>query len=167
MDGHAGQVGADLVALAAVRVALGALLLEDHLAGLRRRRSWPVSGSSSSMHLLPVGVGQAAAAAPAAVFARSAIASIGVGGQGLLLVERQVGQLDLCPARCASSSAPVQSGRPSSTRSAAGADGGRQSSPVARRRRHPPRRLALADGLEQPLGQRRRSPRRDAGRAAV
>ena len=31
--GHAGEVGADLAAFAAVAVALGALLLEDHLAG--------------------------------------------------------------------------------------------------------------------------------------
>ena len=60
MDGHAGEVGADLGAFAGVRVALGTLVFEDELAGggvarLLRERQQLVE------HFLPVGIGQAAA----------------------------------------------------------------------------------------------------------
>src|SRR5205807_685388 len=62
VDRHAGQVGADLGALAAVRVTLGTLVLEDHLAQVGV--PFAFGQRHQLVHdLLAVGVGQATAAA--------------------------------------------------------------------------------------------------------
>ncbi len=88
------EVRADLAPFAAVAVALGALLLEDHLAARRRlppRSTWAVSRSITFWRS---GSGRPPPCASSRL-ARAAIVRIRVGGQGLLLVERQLGDPDL------------------------------------------------------------------------
>ena len=88
--GHAREVGADLAPFAIVAVALGALLLEDQLAagGIA---PFLELGREPIDHLLPIGVGQAAALLEQLLGTRGDLA-VGVGRQGLLLVERQLGE---------------------------------------------------------------------------
>ena len=76
MHGHAGEVGADLGPFAGMRVALGALVLEDQLAGGGVALSF---GQRQQLveHFLPVGIGQAAAALRAGGAARLAICRSG------------------------------------------------------------------------------------------
>ncbi len=91
--GHAREVGPNLAALIAVSVALGALLREDELA--RGGVSALIDlGRDGVDHVLAVGVGKAAA-----LLEQSAGASgdrgVGMGGQGLLLVQLQLGEAEL------------------------------------------------------------------------
>ncbi len=87
---HAGEVGTDLAPFGSVLVALGALLLEDELASggispFLDQRGDPID------HLLAIRVREAAALRQQLLGSLGDLA-VGMGGQGLFLVEGQLGE---------------------------------------------------------------------------
>ena len=148
------------------RVALGALLLEDELAlgGVARR--WRTTGRERVDDLLAVGVGQAAAPGEQGLGPRGD-RRVGVGGEGLLLVERELVEPDARPSRRRRGSAEVQSARPSRAADGLGADGRGQ------RRRAPSTSAGPTSGASlrptastRPGASAGRGPGRDQRRAA-
>ncbi len=89
--------GPIFVSFAGVHVALRALILKDDLA---RRGVSLLLGQVLELieHFLPVGIRQAAAGREQPTRAVGN-ASRRVAGQGLLLIEREIGELDTCRSR--------------------------------------------------------------------
>ena len=149
VDGHAGQVGADLAALAAVHVALGALVLEDHLAGgrvalLLSERQQLVDAPSAGR-----GSGRPPPLASSRLRPRR-IRAVRVGGQGLLLVERQLGERHLALRRARRAASRSSSARASSTPMPAARAAGRERRQPLTRIGPRVRRLARRSACEQP-----------------
>ncbi len=93
VDRHAGEVGADLFALAGMAMALGAVVLEDQFAGVGVAALLG-DGDELIDHFLAIRIGQAAAAGEDCLGAIGDSA-IGVSNERLALIEGQVGELHL------------------------------------------------------------------------
>src|SRR6185312_16175651 len=109
--------------------------------------------------LLPVGVGQAAAARQQSSGSPSN-RPVRVAGQGLLLVERQIGQIDLARLGGVDQrGGPIGAGQQRAKRLPP--DLGREASQVFNERRADLGRFALADGCDQTSRQLNRRTGRD------
>ena len=149
-----------------VRVALGALLLEDHLAGRRRRRSRSVSGSSSSITFWRSGLGRPPPAA-SSFFARSAIGLSGWLASACFWSSDRSASCDLpCLDRVEQRRGPIA---PAEQRRAArrGRTAGVSLAEPLGERLADFGRFAAAERVDQAARQLGRSARRDQRRAAA